>query len=127
MQSLGLHHWVARSTPRVIKLVENNPNALKDIVASEFAFGDGVGSVDGVTVVEGAVVAGWIGIPDELAVFDAAVVAGRVVVPDRLAITDELVVPNGLSVANGFAGSEKIDASRLHEVSRAISTIRFCP
>ena len=131
MQSLRFHHWVARSTPRVIKIVENNPNALKDIVASEFAFGDGVVSVDGVAVVDGAVVAGWIGAPDELAVFDAAVVAGRVVVPDGLAVTDGLAVadglavPDGLSVANGFGGPEKIDAIRLHVVRKATSTITF--
>ena len=125
MQSLRFHHWVARSTPRVIKIVENNPNALKDIVASEFAFGDGVVSVDGVAVVDGAVVAGWIGAPGELAVFDAAVVAGRVVVPDGLAVTDGLAVPDGLSVANGFGGPEKIDAIRLHVVRKATSTVTF--
>lgn len=131
MESLRFHHWVARSTSRPIKIVENNPNALGDIIASELDLGDGVVSVDGVAVVDGAVVAGWIGVPDELAVFDAAVVAGRVVVPDglavtdRLAVTDELVVPNRLSVANGLAGPEKIDASRLHEVKKGKTTIKF--
>ena len=58
-------------------------------------------------------------------------VAGRVVVPDGLAVTDRLAVadwlevPNGVLVADGFGGSEKIDAIRLHGVRKAKSTFEF--
>lgn len=110
-------HWVIIDKTSTIKMVENKPSALADIVASDFDFALG----EGIVAVGGAVVAGLIGLPDEVVGADEVVVARRVGISDGFAVAD------GLSVVNGLAGPEEIDALRLHVVRKATLTTRLPP